>query len=408
MKTVIFNLGCKVNQYDGDALAELLTKKGHEVSLKLEYADVYVINTCAVTAEAERKSRQAVSRVRKLNPNADIYVIGCAAQHGARAFSDKGVKYVGGTAAKARVADLPEGVHVCDIPAVYEDYGFGKPMRTRSYVKIQDGCDNYCSYCLVPYLRGPSRSRSPESVKREISALSDTCKEIVLTGINLSAYGKDTGSSLTELLTELSDCNARIRLGSLEVSVIDEDFLKATLKLKKFCPHFHLSLQSGDNRVLAAMNRHYTAEEYRERTELIRKFYPDAAITTDIIAGFPTETREEHFNTLKFAREIGFADIHAFAYSLREGTAAAKLKQVDDAEKECRAAELSELKKELRKSYAGKFTGKTAEVLLEDVEKGYMTGYTRNYVKAYCRTGKSGEIKTGVCVGLFGDGLLIE
>ena len=273
MKAVIYNLGCKVNKYECDSLLKSLKEKGHEVSEDLVYADLYILNTCAVTNEAERKSRQCVTRCLKLNPNAKIVVCGCASQNNPTQFADKeNVTYVIGNAEKDKLIDNLEerGMVIKPIPTDYEDGFSPEVVRTRAYVKIQDGCDNYCSYCLIPYVRGRSRSRKIQSVVDEITRLSTICKEITITGIDISSYGKNIGSSLSELIEHLADIDCRLRLGSLEVNVIDERLLSALKSLKKFCPQFHLSLQSGEDGVLRKMNRHYTTAQYAEKVELSR------------------------------------------------------------------------------------------------------------------------------------------
>ena len=292
MKTAVINIGCKVNQCECDSLMTGLNQLGHEVSDELVFADNYIINTCAVTKEAERKSRQFVGKVKRINPKADVYVIGCASEKNAEQFSIKGVKYVSGTAKKEAVLQMISGVHIADLPDEYEQLPLGTNFRARAYVKIEDGCNNFCAYCIIPYLRGRCRSRSIESIREECLKLAQDTDEIVLTGINVSCYGPDIGTSLGALIIALSDLPARIRLSSLEANVIDEDFLQTLVKAGNVCPHFHLSLQSGSDTVLQSMHRRYTAEEYKEKVDLIRSYFPTAAITTDIIVGFPTETEE--------------------------------------------------------------------------------------------------------------------
>ena len=322
MKTAVINIGCKVNQCECDSLMTGLIALGHEVSDELVFADNYVINTCAVTKEAERKSRQVIGKVKKINPKADVYVIGCASEKNAEQFEIKGVRYVSGTAKKEAVLRMLSGVHVEPIPNEYESLPVGTNFRARAYVKVEDGCNNFCSYCVIPYLRGRCRSRALDDVISECLSAAETTDEIVLTGINLSAYGLDLGTNLAELLSRLSDLPARIRLGSLEANVIDEAFISALVSAGNVCPHFHLSLQSGSNEVLKAMNRHYTAEEFAEKVALLRTYFPTAAFTTDVIVGFPTETEETFEETMRFVREIGFSNVHVFPYSRRAGTAA--------------------------------------------------------------------------------------
>ena len=385
MKIVVFNFGCKVNQYESDVLINLLEQRGHEVSSFLEYADCYIINTCAVTNEAERKSRQAIARCKKYNKDAKIFICGCASEKNAKQFYDKdGVVTVKGIANKYELVNLiEEGCNVETIPSVFED-GVAKSTRTRSYIKIQDGCNNFCSYCIIPYLRGRSRSRHIDSIIREIENLKDV-NEIVLTGIDISSYGLDIDSSLTELITNLQFVNERIRIGSFEVRVIDRPLLEALKNLPNFCPQFHLSLQTGDDSVLKTMNRHYTCDEYYSKICLIREYFPNAAITTDIIVGFPTETEENICNTIEFAKKVEFANIHIFPYSAREGTVAYKrYKMLDPEIVKNRELRLNKVKQELKSKYEESFIGKQVEVLIEDIENDYKVGYTKEYIKVYC------------------------
>ena len=385
MKIVVFNFGCKVNQYESDVLINLLEQRGHEVSSFLEYADCYIINTCAVTNEAERKSRQAIARCKKYNKDAKIFICGCASEKNAKQFYDKdGVVTVKGIANKYELVNLiEEGCNVETIPSVFED-GVAKSTRTRSYIKIQDGCNNFCSYCIIPYLRGRSRSRHIDSIIREIENLKDV-NEIVLTGIDISSYGLDIDSSLTELITNLQFVKERIRIGSFEVRVIDRPLLEALKNLPNFCPQFHLSLQTGDDSVLKTMNRHYTCDEYYSKICLIREYFPNAAITTDIIVGFPTETEENICNTIEFAKKVEFANIHIFPYSAREGTVAYKrYKMLDPEIVKNRELRLNKVKQELKLKYEESFIGKQVEVLIEDIENDYKVGYTKEYIKVYC------------------------
>lgn len=406
-KAVVFTLGCKVNARESASIMNGLAEKGFEVSDKIEPADVYVINTCAVTAEAEKKSRQAVARMRKCNPEAVIYVCGCASQRAPEAFTEKGVKVVVGAKSKDKLIELldSEGVYIEQSDEYYEKYLPCKTSRTREYVKVQDGCDNFCSYCIIPYLRGRSRSRKIENVIKEIQALSPA--EAVITGINISSYNDD-GKGLNQLIAALSCVDCRIRLGSVEVGVIDEKFLDATKTLKDFAPHFHLSLQSGSDHVLKTMNRRYSAEEYFKRVELIRRYYPDAAITTDVIVGYSTETEEDFAETVEFCKKVGFSDIHCFPYSVRQGTAGARLKKLPDDVKKDRLNRLLQVKAELKSAYIDAHIGKTLSVIPEEIEDGYVVGYTENYIRVFLK----GELKYGefkvVLTKPFKDGALAE
>lgn len=404
MKVVVYNLGCKVNQYESDSIMQSLSEIGYDVSDRLEYSDAYVLNTCAVTAEAERKSRQAVTRCRKFNPNAIVIVCGCASQNDFKQFESKdGVTYISGVAGKNKIAEmlLEKGIFVEELPMTYEDNFHPKAIRTRAYVKIQDGCNNFCAYCLIPFLRGRSRSRTVQRVVSECKELAMVgVKEIVLTGINLSAYGLDLGTNLPSLLRALSNIDVRIRLGSLEVNVIDEDLLLATQAIKKFCPQFHLSLQSGCNRTLKAMNRHYTVEEYYAKVTLIRQFYRDAAITTDLICGYPTESAADFADTLRFIDKTEFSDMHIFAYSKRQGTAAAKLAELPHDIIKTRCTEAEKICAKNKVEYLKRFIGKRLEVLVEDDNCGYSTEYIRVYTD-----GVASEIAEVTPKQIYKDGL---
>ncbi|MDR1906131.1 MAG: tRNA (N(6)-L-threonylcarbamoyladenosine(37)-C(2))-methylthiotransferase MtaB [Clostridiales bacterium] len=414
MHISLVNLGCKVNQYELQALNTALTKKGHTVSGEMCYADVYILNTCAVTNEAERKSRQFVTKAYKRNKDAKIIVMGCASQNNVGAFAEKGVHYVVGSFEKAKISEIIDGLGDADVAefqsvksygsadardranhTVYEKTEYASTDRTRQFIKIQDGCDNFCSYCIIPYLRGSSRSREAGDVIDEIASV--TLGEVVLIGINLSAYGKDTGTSLTALLNQIREKtpDVRLRLGSLEANVVDDEFLCALRSLKNFCPHFHLSLQSGDDGVLKDMNRRYDAQYFFERVTLIRKYFARAAITTDIIVGFPTESEEAFSSTLKFAEMTGFSDIHVFPYSARNGTRAAELKErVSDSMIKERVKRLTELKLRLKKEYIKSFLGETVETLIENIADdgtGFAFGYSPNYIRVYA----GGRFKVG-------------
>ena len=414
-KIVVFTLGCKVNQYDSDAMLNILSAGGFDVSDEMEVADIYIINTCAVTAEAERKSRQTVTKILKLNPDAEIYVCGCASQRDKIQFDREGVRYISGTDGKIALAkelvekvqndvDMPECSF--EIGKEFEENDGVLSLRTRHYIKVQDGCNNFCSYCIIPYLRGRSRSRDLEGIRAELDKAVTVAKEIVLTGINLSAYGKDKEGSLADLLRAVKDYPVRMRLGSLEVGVIDRDLLDATKEMYDFCPHFHLSLQSGDDETLKKMNRHYTTAEYEGAVDLIREYYPNAAITTDIIVGFPTETEEQFVASMNFAKRIGFSDIHCFPYSSRKGTVAGKWQVLSKAVLTDRAKRMGEVKNQLIKDYLTAQIGKPLKVLFETSdENGVWCGHTENYVKVYSKNGEKNTLKTIVPTRLYLDGL---
>lgn len=387
-KIVVFTLGCKVNEVESASIISGLREKGHDVSDRLEYADWYILNTCAVTGEAEKKSRQLIARARKFNPAAKILVCGCATQKNQAAFAAReGVTVVTGARQKSRVIDLicSSGVLIDNADSAYDELPMPAATKTRHFVKIQDGCNNFCSYCIIPYLRGRSRSRKLESIVAEVCATS--AEEVVLTGIDVSSY-KDGEKDLSDLLAALSFIPVRIRLGSLEVGVITEKLLQKVGTMSDFAPHFHLSLQSGSTAVLRKMNRHYTREEFKEKCDLIYRYFPDAAITTDIIVGFPSETEEDFEDSLRLAEEVGFAQIHAFVYSPREGTPAARMPQLPPAVKEERKERMLRTAEACRERYVDRFLGKTLRFVPEIEEGGRTFGYTENYI----RTAVDGQV----------------
>ncbi|MFW5648015.1 MAG: tRNA (N(6)-L-threonylcarbamoyladenosine(37)-C(2))-methylthiotransferase MtaB [Candidatus Alkaliphilus sp. MAG34] len=401
-KTVsIFTLGCKVNQYETQAIRELFEKKGYNVKLNNEIADIYIINTCTVTNAGEKKSRQFIRRAKRNNPNAIIAVVGCYAQTSPReVLSIEGVNIIIGTDNRNKIVDVVERCEsnekinlVNDIMKVkgFEEMSV-KNIRgkTRAFLKIQEGCNQYCSYCIIPYARGPVRSRNRVEIINEIKNLVDKgFKEVVLTGIHVASYGKDLDSKVTlmDVLREVNDIDGleRIRLSSLEPTLFTDEFLQGLSQLDKICRHFHLSLQSGCNATLRRMNRKYTIEQYRDIVNRIRKIYPDIALTTDIIVGFPGETEEEFDATYRFVKEIGFSEIHVFRYSPRKGTPAAKYKnQIDGTTKRYRSEKLIELGEQLRKNYYTLFIGRNKEVLFETLSgrvPGYIEGHTGNYLR---------------------------
>lgn len=398
MKAVVFSLGCKVNSYEGQAIINLLEQRGYDVSDKPRYADIYVLNTCSVTAEADKKSRQAVERLKKYNRNARILVLGCSSQNNADKYlGNQAVTAVGGVGGKIeavlRFLDGFDGNYGNDLPLEYEDNLFPAATKTRGYIKVQDGCNNFCSYCRIPYLRGRSRSRKIESIVQEAFAVAEHSKEIILTGINVSDY-HDGDKGLTELVLALKDVPCRKRLSSLECEVVDERLLDA-LKTSGFCDHFHLSLQSGCTDVLNKMNRHYTAEEYLRKVELIYSVFPCAAITTDMIAGFPTETESDHLASIETAKRANFAAIHVFPYSEREGTNAIKLPQIPKCERSRRAAQIAEIGAKLKQNFINKNLGREALVYAETQKDGLSVGFTSNYIKVYSpiKVGEMGLVK---------------
>ena len=420
MKVCFITLGCKVNQYESESIAKKLQENGIDVSFGLQVADSYVLSTCAVTNEAEKKSRAHIAKIIKLNPNAKIYVCGCSSQNDKSKFLSKpNVKLVLGTASKMEIADSIINDNVSQkqnlaCAQTYEDIYSPLPSHTRAYIKIQDGCNRFCSYCLIPYLRGRSRSRSLASINKEIDKLSKITKEIIITGIDISAYGEDLEDkkSLIDVALLFKDKPVRFRFSSFEVRVINDKFLKALKSLDNFCPHFHLSLQSGSDSVLKSMNRHYTTKEYLDKLKAIRKYFPNSAITTDIIVGFPTETEALFEETYQTCQTAQFADMHIFPFSMRSGTMAEKLKNVATNVPE-RIKKLTELKQAFKENFINQNIGQTSEVLIEGKisEKEYYEGHTRNYIKCYIKDSENIKPNTLVNVKIikaFKDGALAE
>ena len=414
MKAVVYTLGCKVNDVESGSIIRGLEELGYEVSRELVCADLYVVNTCAVTAEAERKSRQTVGKAIKCNPNAKVIVCGCASEKSPVDFAQKGttVYAVTGAQRKNKVLEIvssglktEQGGICLEEEKSYEEMPLPECLKTRNFVKIQDGCNRFCSYCVIPYLRGRSRSRLLESAAAEI--LQSTAQETVVTGIDVSEYKDEKGRDLADLMLAVKDADTRIRLGSLEVSLITELFLSALQQVKRFAPQFHLSLQSGSDKVLKSMNRHYTRAEYLEKCRMIYEAFPSAAITTDIIVGFPTETEEDFADSLKIVEEAGFAQIHAFPYSPREGTNAYKrYKELPSAVKKERVECLLLKGAEEKKRYMQAFVGKVLEIVPENCIDGYTEGYSENYIRVYVE-GEMEKQPTHVRVeGLFKDGVI--
>lgn len=405
MVVSVFTLGCKTNLYESGQIIAKLQDAGHDAFHGLKTADVFVLNTCAITAEAERKSRQLVARARKLNPSCKVVVVGCASQKNADQFKDiANVTFIKGVANKMQiVAEIERvGVDVEAVPSVYLHEPHATQERTRAFVKIQDGCNNFCSYCIVPYLRGRSRSRSVDDVVAEVKSVN--CAETVLIGIDISQFGRDTGESLPQLFDSLQTVPTRIRLGSLEARVVTDELLQSLTKID-FCPHFHLSLQSGSDSVLKRMNRKYTTDEFYQDVCKIRKYFPDAGITTDIIVGFCGETDEEFAETCAFVQKVGFADIHVFPYSPREGTVSYNWKDVDHATKSQRVETLTQIKLALKDAFANKFVGTTQSVLCERKRNGLWEGYTKEYLRVYFTgNAKVGELVNVKIVEPFLDG----
>jgi threonylcarbamoyladenosine tRNA methylthiotransferase MtaB len=383
MKAVVYTLGCKTNQYESGAVAKLLLEHGYEVTDTFEKADLYIINTCAVTAEAERKSRQMARRVNSISPYSDVIILGCAAQNAAKSFLEiPNVAAIGGLGGKADIVKryLRGERKFTDIyiGKTYEDEEAAQ-SRTRSYIKVQDGCDKFCSYCIVPLLRGRSRSRDIDSIIREIQTSGS--KEIVLGGIDLSDYNYN-GLTLIDLIRRIGKLGPRIRISSLGVKAVNQELIDA-MKEGNYCPHFHLSIQSGSNQVLKNMNRHYTSQDITDACDLIRKNFPRAGITSDIIAGFPQETDENHQETLRTLERAGLTYMHIFPYSARPNTRAASMPQVDKATRRARVKDLEALREKLFSRFLQSESEQISEVITEQEEEGFITGHTQNYIKAY-------------------------
>lgn len=395
MKVKIKTLGCKVNFVESLALEERLRKAGFEiVDSNEEICDIFILNSCSVTNESDKKSRQALSRNRKMNPDNYSVIMGCYSQVSKdELLENKNVNLVVGNKDKLDISYLmnlgkDKGEKVYDISKYieFEDLPLhGTGEKTRGFIKIEDGCDNFCSYCIIPFARGRVRSRSIESIKKEAASLGQNAKEIVITGIEVASYGKDLKDvTLIDAIEAVHEAapNVRIRLSSLEISVITDDFLRRLKNISQFCDQFHLSLQSGSDNVLKAMNRKYNKESFKKKVDLIRTYYPNAGITTDIIVGFPGETEEDHENTVQYLKDLKLSRIHIFPYSIRKGTKAADMEQVDGNIKIRRKNELEKLGEELQDEFKNSLLNKKEEVLIEERTKGFFTGYTRNYVKA--------------------------
>lgn len=399
-RTVAFyTLGCKVNQYETNAMEQQFIQNNYKIVDNTEKADIYVINTCTVTNMADRKSRQMLRRVKEINQSAVIVVCGCYAQVAKKELEQiPEVDIILGINEKNKIVQIVEEylasknniIEVADVSKQKEFLDFGDVTYTeknRAVIKVQDGCNMFCSYCLIPYARGRIRSRKIENVVSEIEKIAKQgIKEVVITGIHVASYGKDFENENIRLINLLEEINKiegieRIRLSSLEPTIVDEEFAQRLSKLEKICDHFHLSLQSGCDATLKRMNRKYTTARYKEATEILRKFYPNANFTTDVIVGFPGETDEEFNQTYKFLKEIEFYKMHIFKYSPRKGTVAEKLpNQVDGNIKEERSKKLIELSNNMQNEKNSQYIGKTVKVLFEEYENGYYKGHTTNYM----------------------------
>ena len=398
MKFAIYTLGCKVNQYESQALEKDLLARGYEQGKFDEVCDFYIVNTCTVTAVSDKKSRNALRRARKLNPEAVIGVCGCYAQVKPEEIEKLDVDVISGTGDRASFIERMETFRLSGIQDVQVDNVFqrrkfevlepgGLQERTRAMLKVEDGCVNFCTYCIIPYARGPIRSLPLDTAVEQVKKLaSDGFREVVITGIEISSWGRDFKNGLKLLDLVLAICqavpNMRVRLGSLEPRTIDSAFCEALKTCKNLCPQFHLALQSGCDATLKRMNRKYTTERFLESCRLLRANFPDCAITTDLIVGFPQENESEFAETLSFLEKAQFSAMHIFPYSRRDGTPAATMAgQITTAEKERRAARASVIENKLRHSFQQRYIGRTVEVLFEQTDsEGNWTGHTPNYL----------------------------
>lgn len=401
-KVALHNLGCKVNAYETEAMQEMLENNGYEIVPFKEGADIYIINTCTVTNMADRKSRQMLHRAKKMNPNALVVATGCYVQAKANSGEvDECIDVIiGNNKKKDLIEILQQHIQkaVIDINHTkeYEEMHLSKTAEhTRAYIKVQDGCNQFCTYCIIPFARGRVRSRAKEDVIQEVTDLANNgYKEVVLTGIHLSSYGVDLeGEDLLSLILAVNDVDGieRIRLGSLEPRIITEEFAKTIAGLPKMCPHFHLSLQSGCDETLRRMNRRYTSEEYYEKCQLLRKYFANPALTTDIIVGFPGETEEEFEKSKAFVDKVDFYETHVFKYSKRQGTKAAVMEnQVPEQIKTQRSNILLELDAQKSEKYESNFVGTEVEVLMEESVQingeTFQVGHTKEYVKIALQT----------------------
>lgn len=401
-KAALHNLGCKVNAYETEAMQQMLEAAGYEIVPFTESADVYVINTCSVTNMADRKSRQMLHRAKKMNPESVVVAAGCYVQTKEdEAVADEAIDIIIGNNKKHELVTrldeffrdqgkIDAVLDINDRTQEFEELYLDKPSEhTRAFIKVQDGCNQFCSYCIIPYARGRVRSRNMDSVLEEVNRLAENgYKEVVLTGIHLSSYGIETGESLLHLIQEIHKVEKikRIRLGSLEPKVVTEEFAAELSKLEKICPHFPLSLQSGCDATLQRMNRKYTAEEYETGCQILRKYFHHPAITTDVIVGFPGETEEEFEETRRFLERIHFYEMHIFKYSKRQGTRAAVMKdQVSEEVKTQRSSVLIDLGTKMSEEFRQYYLEQEEEVLFEEETcidgNTYYVGYTKEYVK---------------------------
>ncbi len=423
MKIAFYTLGCKTNQYETQAMERLLLSRGHEVGRFEEACDGYVINTCSVTAVADKKNRAIIRRCRRENPEAVIGVCGCYSQHAPEAVRELGIDVIGGSAKREEFVELMLGAmenrsHQESLDVALRRREFevlpagGLEERTRAMLKVQDGCVNFCTYCIIPYTRGPVRSAPLEVAVEQAKELAERgYREIVVTGIEIASWGVDLPGKPEPALMIEEVCKAvpdlRVRLGSLEPRIVTEAFCERLQMLPNLCPQFHLSLQSGCDTVLARMKRKYDTARYYESVRLLKKYFPDCAITTDMIVAFPGETEEEFRESLVFICKCGFADMHIFPYSRRPGTPADKMSgQHNNATKEARSKAAIAVAAEMSKAYRENLIGSVQEVLFEEMDGPYFTGHAPNYVKVYA-VGENlhNEVRKVSITGLYRDGV---
>ncbi len=426
MKFAFYTLGCKTNQYETQAMERLLVEKGHEIGHFDEACDAYVVNTCSVTAVADKKNRAIIRRCRRDNPEAIIGVCGCYSQHDAEAVRALGVDVIGGSAKRQEFVEmlldaLASRGHREDLDAALRRRDFeilpagGLEERTRAMLKVQDGCVNFCSYCIIPYTRGPIRSAPLETAVEQAKELAARgYREIVVTGIEIASWGADLPGKPEPAIMIEAVCSAvpdlRVRLGSLEPRIVTEDFCRRMQALPNLCPQFHLSMQSGCDTVLARMKRKYDTARYFESVRLLKEYFPGCAVTTDMIVAFPGETEEEFAQSLAFIRKCGFADMHIFPYSRRPGTPADKMPgQHNNATKEARSRAAIAVASEMSRAYNEALIGTVQAVLFEERDGEFYTGHAPNYVKVYARgENLHNEVKNVTITGLYKDGVMGE
>ena len=429
MKVAFYTLGCKVNQYETNGMIQAFLEKGYEIVDFTEKSDIYIINTCTVTSISDKKSRQMIRRTKQLNPEAIVVAVGCYAQVAKDKLEEiKDIDLILGISEKTEIIKYVEEeikernpkTYISDVMHQKQFVDFGSVNYTdknRVAIKVQDGCNQFCTYCIIPYARGRIRSRKIENVKKEVEDLAQKgIKEIVITGIHVASYGKDLEENigLIDLLEEINKIDGieRIRLGSIEPLLITDEFVKRLKKLDKICHHFHLSLQSGCDETLKRMNRRYTTEQFKEIVKRLRNTYSDVNLTTDIIVGFPGETEEEFEKTYKFLDEIKFYKMHIFKYSQRKGTKAAVMQnQIPGDIKELRSRRLIELSNKNEFEINQKYIGKKVEVLFEEEKEGVFKGHTANYILVYCKDEKenlSNKIQEVECIKNLNDHILAK